>query len=98
MLKCHACAKFTTEIGKIFCPTCGNGGTLRKVAVTVSDNGIVLAARRPRISIRGTKVAGTSNNHHVSSLCFNIIQHLKACFPEPSYYRSSFEYMFCFEE
>lgn len=71
MLKCHACSKVTTEIGKIFCPTCGNGGTLRKVAVTVSDNGIVLAARRPRISLRGTKVAVTSNNHHATSLCFN---------------------------
>ncbi|XP_057764460.1 RNA-binding NOB1-like protein [Salvia miltiorrhiza] len=55
VLKCHACSKVTTETGKIFCPTCGNGGTLRKVAVTVSDNGIVLAARRPRISLRGTK-------------------------------------------
>lgn len=56
MLKCHACSKVTTEIGRIFCPTCGNGGTLRKVAVTVSENGVVLAARRPRISLRGTKV------------------------------------------
>ncbi|KAL1559822.1 RNA-binding NOB1-like protein [Salvia divinorum] len=55
VLKCHACSKVTTEIGKIFCPTCGNGGTLRKVAVTVSDNGIILAARRPRVSLRGTK-------------------------------------------
>ncbi|KAG6418864.1 hypothetical protein SASPL_121070 [Salvia splendens] len=55
VLKCHACSKVTTEIGKIFCPTCGNGGTLRKVAVTVSDNGIILATRRPRVSLRGTK-------------------------------------------
>ncbi|KAL8064225.1 hypothetical protein ABFX02_01G076400 [Erythranthe guttata] len=55
VLKCHACFKVTTEIGRIFCPSCGNGGTLRKVAVTVNENGIVLAARRPRISLRGTK-------------------------------------------
>ncbi|KAK2989085.1 hypothetical protein RJ640_018874, partial [Escallonia rubra] len=55
ILKCHACYKVTTEIGRIFCPNCGNGGTLRKVAVTVGENGIVLAARRPRISVRGTK-------------------------------------------
>ncbi|PIN10273.1 hypothetical protein CDL12_17141 [Handroanthus impetiginosus] len=55
VLKCHACFKVTTEIGRIFCPTCGNGGTLRKVAVTVSENGIILAARRHRISLRGTK-------------------------------------------
>lgn len=47
----------TTEIGRIFCPSCGNGGTLRKVAVTVGENGMVVAARRPRISLRGTKVS-----------------------------------------
>lgn len=56
VLKCHACYKVTTEIGRIFCPSCGNGGTLRKVAVTVGENGIVIAARRPRVSLRGTKV------------------------------------------
>ncbi|KAI8569481.1 hypothetical protein RHMOL_Rhmol02G0282400 [Rhododendron molle] len=55
ILKCHACFKVTTEVGRIFCPSCGNGGTLRKVAVTVGENGIVLAARRPRISLRGTQ-------------------------------------------
>ncbi|KAL3818078.1 hypothetical protein ACJIZ3_003983 [Penstemon smallii] len=55
VLKCHACFKVTTDIGRIFCPACGNGGTLRKVAVTVSETGIVLAARKPRVSIRGTK-------------------------------------------
>ncbi|XP_073159324.1 RNA-binding NOB1-like protein [Henckelia pumila] len=55
VLKCHACFKVTTDIGRIFCPKCGNGGTLRKVAVTVNENGIVLAGRRPRVSLRGTK-------------------------------------------
>ncbi|KAM7488156.1 hypothetical protein LguiB_025640 [Lonicera macranthoides] len=55
VLKCHACYKVTTEIGRIFCPSCGNGGTLRKVAVTVGENGMVVAACRPRISLRGTK-------------------------------------------
>ncbi|KAL6967123.1 hypothetical protein U1Q18_032927 [Sarracenia purpurea var. burkii] len=55
ILKCHACYKVTMEIGRIFCPSCGNGGTLRKVAITVGENGIVLAARRPRVSLRGTK-------------------------------------------
>ncbi|KAH0647316.1 hypothetical protein KY285_032564 [Solanum tuberosum] len=55
VLKCHACYKVTTDVTKIFCPNCGNGGTLRKVAVTVGENGIVIAARRPRISLRGTK-------------------------------------------
>lgn len=66
VLKCHACFKVTTEIGRIFCPTCGNGGTLRKVAVTVNENGIVLASRRPRISLRGTKVV----IHFLQQLCF----------------------------
>lgn len=47
----------TAEIGRIFCPKCGNGGTLRKVAITVGENGIVLAGRRPRITLRGTKVS-----------------------------------------
>ncbi|XP_054818002.1 RNA-binding NOB1-like protein [Prosopis cineraria] len=55
ILKCHACYTVTAEIGRIFCPKCGNGGTLRKVAVTVDENGVVLAARRPRITLRGTK-------------------------------------------
>lgn len=55
ILKCHACNEVTAEIGRIFCPRCGNGGTLRKVAVTVGENGIILAARKPRINLRGTK-------------------------------------------
>ncbi|WOK92794.1 RNA-binding protein NOB1 [Canna indica] len=55
ILKCHACNKVTQEIGRIFCPKCGNGGTLRKVSVTVGENGIIMAARRQRIFLRGTK-------------------------------------------
>ncbi|KAJ0974248.1 hypothetical protein J5N97_016213 [Dioscorea zingiberensis] len=55
VLKCHACNKVTQEIGRIFCPKCGNGGTLRKVSVTVGENGMVLAARRQRFILRGTK-------------------------------------------
>ncbi|KAG0461999.1 hypothetical protein HPP92_020475 [Vanilla planifolia] len=55
VLRCHACNSVTQEIGKIFCPKCGNGGTLRKVSVTVDENGIVLASRRQRIILRGTK-------------------------------------------
>lgn len=59
ILKCHACFKVTTEVGRIFCPSCGNGGTLRKVAVTVGGNGVVLAAHRPRISLHGTQVSSS---------------------------------------
>lgn len=55
VLRCHACYKVTQEIGKIFCPKCGNGGTLRKVSVTVGQNGITMASRRPRVTLRGTK-------------------------------------------
>uniref|UniRef100_A0A0E0G037 RNA-binding protein NOB1 n=1 Tax=Oryza nivara TaxID=4536 RepID=A0A0E0G037_ORYNI len=55
VLRCHACYKVTQEIGKIFCPKCGNGGTLRKVSVTVGENGITMASRRPRVTLRGTK-------------------------------------------
>ncbi|PUZ73714.1 hypothetical protein GQ55_1G009600 [Panicum hallii var. hallii] len=55
VLRCHACYKVTQEVGKIFCPKCGNGGTLRKVSVTVGENGITLASRRPRVTLRGTK-------------------------------------------
>lgn len=57
ILKCHACYNVTAEIGRIFCPKCGNGGTLRKVAVTVGEDGVVLAARKPRVILRGTKVS-----------------------------------------
>lgn len=45
------------DIGKIFCPSCGNGGTLRKVAVTVGENGATIAARRTRAFVRGTRVS-----------------------------------------
>ncbi|XP_039114876.1 20S-pre-rRNA D-site endonuclease nob1 [Dioscorea cayenensis subsp. rotundata] len=55
VLKCHACNKVTQEVGRIFCPKCGNGGTLRKVSVTIGENGMVLAARRQRFILRGTK-------------------------------------------
>eukprot|EP01018_Ginkgo_biloba_P033780 Gb_33378 [translate_table: standard] len=55
-LKCHACNGVTAEVGRLFCPKCGNGGTLRKISMTVGENGTVQAVRRqPRISIRGTK-------------------------------------------
>ncbi|KAJ4885316.1 Nin one binding (NOB1) Zn-ribbon like [Raphanus sativus] len=55
VLKCHACYTVTPIIGRIFCPKCGNGGTLRKVAVTIGENGTIIAARKPRVTLRGTK-------------------------------------------
>ncbi|XP_012690119.1 RNA-binding protein NOB1 isoform X2 [Clupea harengus] len=38
ILRCHACFKTTTNMNKNFCPHCGNN-TLRKVAVTISEDG-----------------------------------------------------------
>ncbi|CAH2080162.1 unnamed protein product [Thlaspi arvense] len=55
ILQCHACYTVTPEIGRDFCPKCGNGGTLRKVAVTIGENGTIISARKPRITLRGTK-------------------------------------------
>ncbi|VVA90610.1 unnamed protein product [Arabis nemorensis] len=55
ILKCHACYTVTPEIGTKFCPKCGNGGTLRKVAVTIGENGTIVAACKPRIALRRTK-------------------------------------------
>ncbi|XP_078427491.1 RNA-binding NOB1-like protein [Wolffia australiana] len=55
VLRCHACNKITSEIGRLFCPKCGNGGTMRKVSITVGENELVVASRRPRVNLRGTK-------------------------------------------
>ncbi|KAJ6326784.1 hypothetical protein OIU78_013799 [Salix suchowensis] len=73
ILKCHACYTVTAEIGRIFCPKCGNGGTLRKVAVTVGENGIVLADRRPRITLRGTKFSLPSPQGGRDAITKNLI-------------------------
>ncbi|XP_029624454.1 RNA-binding protein NOB1 [Salmo trutta] len=40
MLRCHACFKTTTNMTKVFCQHCGNR-TLKKVAVTVSEDGSI---------------------------------------------------------
>ncbi|CAM6068123.1 unnamed protein product [Sphagnum tenellum] len=55
VLKCTACGKVTPEVGRIFCPKCGNGGTLYRVSVTVGANGSLHAGRIRRISLRGTR-------------------------------------------
>ncbi|NWI09099.1 NOB1 protein, partial [Crypturellus soui] len=38
ILRCHGCFKTTSDMSKVFCPHCGNK-TLKKVAVSVSDDG-----------------------------------------------------------
>lgn len=55
VLKCEACRNVTADVGRIFCPKCGNGGTLFKVSVTVGTNGVVHTGTRRRTNIRGTK-------------------------------------------
>ncbi|XP_035000622.1 RNA-binding protein NOB1 isoform X3 [Hippoglossus stenolepis] len=40
ILRCHACFKTTSNMNKVFCPHCGNK-TLKKLAVTVSEDGSV---------------------------------------------------------
>jgi hypothetical protein len=56
VLKCTACNNITAEVGRIFCPKCGNGGTLYKVSVTVGANGSVHAGQIKRVNLRGTRV------------------------------------------
>ncbi|KAG6548360.1 hypothetical protein Mapa_010139 [Marchantia paleacea] len=55
ILKCQACGKVTNETGRLFCPKCGNGGTLFKVSITVGPNGTVHAGRSRRPILRGTR-------------------------------------------
>eukprot|EP00250_Pteridium_aquilinum_P003035 c13365_g1_i1 orf=115-1974(+) len=54
-LKCQACRNVTSDVGRIFCPKCGNGGTLYKVSITIGPNGVVHTGTRRRTNIRGTK-------------------------------------------
>ncbi|CAL1270955.1 unnamed protein product [Larinioides sclopetarius] len=56
ILRCFACYKTTNDTTKKFCPNCGNK-TLKRVAVTVNDDGtknIHINFRRP-LQIRGTR-------------------------------------------
>lgn len=39
VLRCFACFKRTSDMTRIFCPACGNKGTLKKVAVELDENG-----------------------------------------------------------
>ncbi|CAH2080028.1 unnamed protein product [Thlaspi arvense] len=55
ILQCHACNTVTPENLRVFCPKCGNGGTLCKVEVTIGENGTIIAVRKPRVTLRGTK-------------------------------------------
>jgi RNA-binding protein NOB1 len=56
ILRCFACRATTCDMRKKFCPGCGNANTLKRVAVTVNENGekeLHINFRKP-ISTRGT--------------------------------------------
>lgn len=57
ILRCHACCEIVTDVMRQFCPKCGSGDTLKRVAYTVDDEGKVtyyINWRRP-LSVKGTK-------------------------------------------
>ena len=54
VLRCSACFQVTKEIGRVFCPQCGNS-TLEKVMVTVGPDGTEQYGVRKKHILRGTK-------------------------------------------
>ncbi|XP_028299039.1 RNA-binding protein NOB1 [Gouania willdenowi] len=50
ILRCHACYRTTSNMNKVFCPHCGNQ-TLKKVAVTVNEDGSTLMhfSKNPKV-------------------------------------------------
>ncbi|XP_010209932.1 PREDICTED: RNA-binding protein NOB1, partial [Tinamus guttatus] len=58
ILRCHGCFKTTSDMSKVFCPHCGNK-TLKKVAVSVSDDGSLHLhfSRNPKVlNPRGLRI------------------------------------------
>ncbi|XP_009892375.1 PREDICTED: RNA-binding protein NOB1 [Charadrius vociferus] len=74
ILRCHGCFKTTSDMTKVFCPHCGNK-TLKKVAVSVSDDGSlhmhfsrnpkVLNPRGLRYPLPAPKGGKHANNPHL---------------------------------
>ena len=55
-LRCEACAFITREVGRAFCPKCGNMNTLRKIRMEVDEEGgVEFVAGRQRPILRGTR-------------------------------------------
>ncbi|XP_046675409.1 RNA-binding protein NOB1 [Homalodisca vitripennis] len=56
IFRCYACFKTTSNMTKVFCPKCGNK-TLKKVAVSVDENGKQVIHINPRkpLTARGKK-------------------------------------------
>ncbi|XP_074056421.1 RNA-binding protein NOB1 isoform X2 [Macrotis lagotis] len=75
ILRCHGCFKTTSDMTRVFCAHCGNR-TLKKVAVTVNDDGSlhmhfsrnpkVLNARGLRYSLPAPKGGKHANNPHLT--------------------------------
>ncbi|XP_038003729.1 RNA-binding protein NOB1 [Motacilla alba alba] len=74
ILRCHGCFRTTSDMTKVFCPHCGNK-TLKKVAVSVSDDGSlhmhfsrnpkVLNPRGLRYPLPAPQGGKHSNNPHL---------------------------------
>ncbi|KAM6250989.1 RNA-binding protein NOB1 isoform 1-T1 [Spheniscus humboldti] len=74
ILRCHGCFKTTSDMTKVFCPHCGNK-TLKKVAVSISDDGSlhmhfsrnpkVLNPRGLRYPLPAPKGGKHANNPHL---------------------------------
>ncbi|NWY90502.1 NOB1 protein, partial [Loxia curvirostra] len=80
ILRCHGCFRTTSDMTKVFCPHCGNK-TLKKVAVSVSDDGSlhmhfsrnpkVLNPRGLRYPLPAPQGGKHANNPHlVEDQCF----------------------------
>jgi RNA-binding protein NOB1 len=56
LLRCHACFRIVTDTTKQFCPDCGSGNTLKRVAYTITDDGEkkMFINFKHSISTRGT--------------------------------------------
>ena len=54
VLRCTACNQVTKEMGRVFCPKCGNA-TLDRVKITTGADGAELVGVRRKHILRGTK-------------------------------------------
>jgi len=54
-LRCEACGFVTKQMGRVFCPQCGNMNTLKRVQVEVDDEGVEHVVGRARPILRGSK-------------------------------------------
>ncbi|XP_010610658.1 RNA-binding protein NOB1 isoform X2 [Fukomys damarensis] len=67
ILRCHGCFKTTSDMSRVFCAHCGNK-TLKKVAVTVSEDGTLhmLFSRNPKYPLPMPKGGKYASNPHLT--------------------------------